>query len=276
MQRNRLENLLKQNKGRGQFRAEVTGDEATVFLYDVIVSDDYWGGVTALAFAKELTAINTPVIHLRIDSPGGDVFAAVAMAQTMREHAAKIIVHVDGYAASAATFLLMAADESVISPGGMVMIHKAWSGAYGNADDFTAMADLLTKIDGQISARYAEKTGMEVDALLELMAAETWLTETEAVAQGFVDAVAEGHPDKQKNAAAWDLSAYSKPPAAQEPPPAETPEETPPEEPAAPPEEPADENETEEPDGAGNSAVSVETQARANRLREFELIEGAA
>lgn len=276
MHRKHLENLLRANKGRGQFRAEANGDEATVYLYDVIVSDDYWGGVTALAFAKELTAITASVIHLRIDSPGGDVFAAVAMAQAMREHSAKIIVHVDGYAASAATFLLMAADESVISPGGMVMIHKAWSGAYGNADDFTAIADLLTKIDGQIVARYAEKTGIDSDVLLELMAAETWLTDAEAVDKGFVDAIAEGNQGKQ-NAAAWDLTAYQKPPAASAAGSGPAPPEADPPETEEPPEEPvATTEDNEEDEGAGNGAFSVEQQARANRLREFEIIEGAA
>jgi ATP-dependent Clp protease protease subunit len=261
MKRHPLENLLMNNKGRGFFRAEVTGAEATVFLYDVIVSDDYWGGVSALSFAKEMAAIVAPVIHLRIDSPGGDVFASVAMAQAIREHASKVIVHVDGYAASAATQLLMAADESVISPGGMVMIHKAWSGAYGNSDDFTALAGLLVKIDGQIAASYAAKTGLETEDLLVMMAAETWMTETEAIDAGFVDALAEGNPNKQ-NQVRWDLSAYKKAPAAKGP--ADPP-------PAA---EPPDDNDT---DGADPGAVSVsDAQAHANRLRELELIEGAA
>ena len=78
--------LLALNKGKGFFKAETTQEEATLYLYDAIVSDSYWGGVTPLDFAKSLSAITAPTIHLRINSPGGDVFAARAMAQAIKEH----------------------------------------------------------------------------------------------------------------------------------------------------------------------------------------------
>lgn len=225
MIKNRIRQLIENNKGRGKFRAESSGSEATVYLYDVIVSDDYWGGVSALTFAKELNSLDVDVIHLRLDSPGGDVFASVAMAQCMKEHKAQIIVHVDGYAASAATQLLMAADKSVISKGGMVMIHKAWTFGVGNSDDFTSTAKLLDKIDGQIAESYCDKTGIACDEIMQMMADETWMTETEAVDKGFVDAIAESNPNKQKsNASKWDFSAYDKPPKADDPP-AEEPKE---------------------------------------------------
>lgn len=227
MHRNRIKQLLEKNKGRGQFRAESSGNEATIYLYDVIVSDDSWGGVSALTFAKALNAIDAEKVHLRLDSPGGDVFASVSMAQAMREHKAEITVHVDGYAASAATQLLMAADKSVISKGGMVMIHKAWTYAFGNSDDFNSTANLLNKIDGQIAESYTAKTGIAADEIMQMMADETWMTETEAVDKGFVDAIAEPNPDKgKKNASKWDLSAYEKPPETPTEP-AEAPTETP-------------------------------------------------
>jgi ATP-dependent Clp protease protease subunit len=206
MHLNPLRNLLEANKGKGLFKAEVSGDEATIFLYDIIVRDDMWGGVSALAFAQALAQVTASKIHLRIDSPGGDVFASVAMAQHMREHKAEIIVHVDGFAASAATQLLMAGDKSVISPGGQVMIHKAWSIAAGNSDDFDGMSALLHKIDNQIAESYAAKTGKDVEELMTMMKAETWMTEKEAVEMGFVDALAEPNPDKIKTM--WDMSAY--------------------------------------------------------------------
>lgn len=249
-----LNNLITTNKGIGSFYAETTGDETTIFLYDIIVSDDSWEGVSPLTFNKELLSISSPVIHLRLDSPGGEVFASVAMAQAMREHSSKIIVHVDGYAASAATQLLMAADESVISPGGMVMIHKAWTFAAGNSDDFASTAELLSKIDGQIVESYANKTGKDPSDLVAMMAAETWMTEKEAVAMGFVDAIAEGNPDKQ-NRAEWNLSAYTKPPKAEEP-----------------TKEPIDNNTPVE---TVEEFEQFDAHAHAVRMMEITLIEGA-
>ena len=189
-------------------KAEVAG-EVTVYLYDVIVGTDeeaeWWGGVSAQTFVKEIRAIDASVIHLRINSPGGDVFAARAMEQALREHKAKIITHVDGYAASAASYLALAGDEVEIAAGGFFMIHKAWTYAYGNADDFLASAALLEKIDDSLVASYAKETGQDPDQLREWMRAETWLGSDEAVQYGFADRIAAG---AVKDSTKWDLSAY--------------------------------------------------------------------
>jgi ATP-dependent Clp protease protease subunit len=214
--------LLALNKGKGFFKAESTGaDEATLYVYDTIVSDDYWGGVSALSFAKALSAMTAPVIHLRINSPGGDVFAARAMAQTMAEHSSKIIAHIDGYAASAATFLAIAADESVISSGGMFMIHNAWTIAAGNAKDFIDMASLLSRTDQSIANDYVTKTGKTNDEITAWMDAETYFYGQEAVDAGFVDALSATAP---KNKIHWDLSAYAKTPINKKPEPEDQPD----------------------------------------------------
>ena len=94
----------------------------------------------------------------------------------------------------------------------MMMIHKAWSIALGNADDFMATASLLEKIDGTIAETYvaaAAKRGKEGADFEALMAAETWLTGAEAVEVGLADSIAEDGP---KASATWDLSAYDKAP----------------------------------------------------------------
>ena len=157
-----LNKLLVDNRGKGLFRVEnVSPDEATVYLYDIIVSDSLFGGVSAIDFAREMTAINAGTIHLRIDSPGGEVFAAQAMSQIIREHDAHIIAHIDGHAASAASWVALAADEVVIAPGGMIMIHNAQTIACGDSRDLNETASLLEKVDGILIATYAEATGQE-------------------------------------------------------------------------------------------------------------------
>jgi ATP-dependent Clp protease protease subunit len=201
--------LLAKNKGKGYFKAESTADTAVIYLYDAIVSDNYWGGVSALDFVKELSAITAPNIELRINSPGGDVFAARAMAQAMKEHPSQITAHVDGYAASAATFLVIAADSSVISDGAMFMIHNAWTIAAGNAKDFADMSALLSRTDQTIVTDYMAKTGATEDQVKAWMAAETYFYGQEAVDAGFITALATTAP---KNEIDWDLSAYAKAP----------------------------------------------------------------
>jgi len=203
--------LLIDNRKKGSFRAEHSNDnnEATLYIYDVIVSDEveaeYWGGVAPESFIKTLNEITANVIHLRINSPGGSVFAARSMEQALREHPANIIVHVDGYAASAASFLAMAADEVVMNQGGFLMIHKANTVAYGNTDDLISTADLLEKIDNSLVTTYQNRTKQEPEQIKQWMAAETWFGADEAIALGFAERIDEGVKAENKS---WNLSAY--------------------------------------------------------------------
>lgn len=217
--RNRLLKLLADNRGATARRFEVVAkkddatDEATIYLYDAIVSDEieaeYWGGVAPQTFVKALAGITAPTIHLRINSPGGSVFAARAMETALREHKARIVVHVDGLAASAATFIAMAGDEIVMAPGAMFMIHKGWTFALGNADDLRDTAALLDKIDGTLADTYAARTKGDREQIAAWMAAETWFTAEEAVDASFADRIAD---DSKAASASWDLSAYAKAP----------------------------------------------------------------
>lgn len=217
MRPNRLLQLLADNRQAPGRRFEVVNkaedDSAEIFIYDAIVSSDleanWWGGVSAQAFVKALRDITAGTIHLRINSPGGDVFAARAIETALREHKAKVIVHVDGVAASAATFIAMAGDEIVMSAGAMFMIHKAWTVAWGNADDLAKTMDLLNKIDGTLVNTYAKRTGQGDARIAEWMAAETWFTADEAVQYGFADSVASADDGQEPAAQArWNLNAF--------------------------------------------------------------------
>lgn len=208
-----LQALLVSNRSAAKkFAIEAKADEATVYLYDVIVSDkwseDFGLGVAAETFVKSLNEITAPVIHLRINSPGGDVFAGRVMEQAIRNHPSKVIAHVDGYAASAASYVAIAADEVEIAPGGFFMVHNAWTISMGDANDLMNTAALLEKIDGTLRETYAARTGKSVEDVKAWMDAETWFTGQESVDAGLADRVAEG-PKAKAN---WDLSAYAKAP----------------------------------------------------------------
>lgn len=206
-----LHRLIQANRGRGAFRAE--GNRLVV--YDVIVASDsdaaWMGGISAEAFARELRAMSGDV-ELRINSPGGDVFAARAMAQAMREHPGKITAYVDGVAASAASLLAVSASETVMAPGSMMMIHEAWTMALGNKGDFLATAALLEKIDASIVETYQAKAGGDPAEWAALMAAETWYTAAEAVEAGLADRLAQD-VTLWNATAAWDLGVYDNAPA---------------------------------------------------------------
>jgi ATP-dependent Clp protease protease subunit len=219
MRPNRFLALLADNRKvqgpRGlRVQAADGADEATVYVYDMIVDSaleaEWWGGVAPETFAKELAGITAGTIRLRINSPGGSVFAARAMQAALREHPATVVVHIDGYAASAASVLMLVGDRVIAGDGAMVMIHKAWTLGWGNEDDLRATADLLGKIDGTLVDSYAAKTGRDKDEIAAWMAAETWFTAAEAVEAGLVDEVATDAASAE-NRIAWNLKALGRP-----------------------------------------------------------------
>lgn len=209
MQIPKLLQLARDNAGKSKpLRAEANGDEATVYLYGVI--GGFWGDIDETAFAKTLAGMDVGTIHLRIDSPGGDVFAARAMMTAIAQHPAKVIAHVDGLAASAITGVCMACDEIEISQGAGFMIHNAWTIQIGNKDDMIETAALLEKIDAGLLNDYARRTGKPADEITGWMDAETWFTADEAVANGFADRKIDVVKERGKNQ--WNLGAYKNAP----------------------------------------------------------------
>jgi ATP-dependent Clp protease protease subunit len=193
----------------GEFRA----DAGTIWLYDVIASDDdeasWMGGISPRQFISALSATTGPVT-IRVNSPGGSVFGAQAMVAAMRAHPEPITVQVDSLAASAASVIASEAARLTMAPGAMLMIHRAWGMAIGNEQDMRETADLLAKMDGQISSTYARKSGGSADDFLALMAAETWFSADEALSAKLADEIITANNQRPK--AQWDLSAFARAP----------------------------------------------------------------
>jgi len=162
-----------------------------ILLHDEI-GPAYYGLQDAKWLASEVKRANGGDILLRINSPGGSVVEAQAMYTELRlaqVKGQKINVQIDALAASAASFLAMVGDSITIAENAMVMIHKAWTISMGNADDMQATADTLRKFDGILTDIYAARTGQTAQQIAEWMAAETWMTASEAIERGFADSI---------------------------------------------------------------------------------------
>jgi ATP-dependent Clp protease, protease subunit len=211
MRPSKLLNLIADNlQARRIIDVKAQENESTIYLYDMI---DAYFGVSAADFVQTLNGIQAPVINLRINSPGGDVFEARAIATAIRQHKSEIVAHIDGVAASAATYIATAASRIEIADGAFMMVHKAWTLAYGNSTDMREVADLLDKLDASIEADYAKKTGKDADTIKQWMADETWFTAQEAVDAGLADALV-ADQNNGKASAHWNLNAYAKTPKA--------------------------------------------------------------
>lgn len=181
------DNASAERKPVSLLRADGSAD-ATLYIYDVI--DAYWG-ISAKEVAQAIAGLDaSTTLHLRINSPGGDVFEARAIAAAITQHAGKTVAHIDGLAASAATTIASAAEEVEIVDGGFYMIHNAWTFAMGNKHDMRETAGLLDKVDGAIVSDYAKRTGASAEQIAAWMDAETWFTAQEAVDNKFADRLA--------------------------------------------------------------------------------------
>lgn len=198
--------------GKQWFRMEATsGDSADVYIYDVI--DSYWG-VNASEFVTELAGLDVENINLYVNSPGGSVFDGTAIMNALRRHKAHVTATVDGLAASAASFIVQAADEVVMGFGAEMMIHDASAVCWGNAADMEETAKVLNQLSETIASVYAERAGGTTEEWRTAMHAETWYTAEEAVAAGLADRVVtrkgtEMDNEAEASTAKFDLSIFA-------------------------------------------------------------------
>ena len=197
-------------QAKGNYRVEnKTDKEATIYIYDEIG----WFGVEASDFVKDLNDIKAETLHVRLNTPGGNVFDGTAIANAIKQHKSKTIIHIDGLAASIGSIIAISGDETTMAENAFFMFHEAWSFVIGNAEGLREEAKLLDKIDGVLAKQYANKTGKKEDEIKALMNAETWLTAEEALEMGMIDSIEE---DKEEKASAtmFDLSVFANVPDA--------------------------------------------------------------
>jgi len=145
----------------------------------------------AEAVRRKIQDVKAEKIHVHINSGGGSAFDGVAICNQLKQHSAEIIVHIDGWAASAASVIAMAGDKIIMPSNTMMMIHQASTFEYGNADLFEKTARDLRKIDSALAASYKKRFVGTDEELKQLLKDETWLTAEEAVALGLADEISD-------------------------------------------------------------------------------------
>lgn len=159
---------------------------------DVYVFDDIggWFGLTADDFVRDVAGLDVDQIVLHLNTPGGDALEGVAIANVLRAHKARVVVRVDGIAASAGSVVAMAGDEVVMGIGSEMMIHDPWGMAVGDAVAIENYGRRLGTTGNALASTYSAKAGGTTEHWRSLMKAETWYTGQEAVDAGLADRVA--------------------------------------------------------------------------------------
>lgn len=167
---------------------------AQVYIYDQIGGGGWFSsGISAKDFVIALADIKNSEIDLHINSPGGDVFDAIAIYNALRRHPANVTSYIDGLAASAASFIAQAGNKVIIERNAQFMVHDALGICMGNAADMAKMTDLLNKASDNIADIYSQRSGVDATTWRAVMQAEAWYSSAEAVTAGLADEV--GHTD---------------------------------------------------------------------------------
>ena len=173
-----------------------SAEPVEILIYGEI-GTDWFGqaGVDAEAFVEELRQIpaNREIV-VGIHSPGGNVYAGLAIFGQLRSRQSRVTIRIDGLAASIASIIAMAGKRIVMPPSSRIMIHDPYAMAVGGAQDMRKAADELDRMSNLLGGIYSERTGLPLADVLEMMAAETWLNADEAHAAGFCDDVDERLP----------------------------------------------------------------------------------
>ena len=173
-----------------QFRNQAEGS-AELLLYGDISEKSWWGdNVTPKQFADDLNALGTVSgISVRINSGGGDVFAAQAIGNLLEQNPAKVTAYIDGLCASAATVVACHCDRVVAANDSTYMIHPVKMGVFDYVDStvLNQCISALAAIRDNIVSLYARKTGRDKEEVAGWMDATSWWTGEQAKEKGFVD-----------------------------------------------------------------------------------------
>lgn len=143
----------------------------------------------AAEFVREIHGLDVKSIDLHVNSPGGFVWDAVSMFEALRSHPATVHTHVDGVAASAASFLALAGDTVETAKGSRWMVHDAQIVAMGSPAQVREYADLGDAISNDIASIYADRAGGTAKSWRAAMTKTTWYSAAEAVDAGLADRI---------------------------------------------------------------------------------------
>lgn len=178
----------------------VESADSELVIEGVISSESWWGDEATPAALREELAKHKGDLTVSLNSGGGDVFAGVSMYNALKNFDGNVTIRVDGLAASIASIIAMAGDKIIMSPGSMMMIHKPWTMAVGDANELDKVSEVLNDIEGSLLPIYTARTGKSDEEIRELLNAETWMTAEEAVAEGFADELIEAKKSSYSDA----------------------------------------------------------------------------
>lgn len=167
------------------FRIENKSNYNDLYIYEEITNSK--------ELVSKLDKLNkSQDIHLHLNSPGGDLYAAISLLSLLKKFNGKKVAWVDGLAASAAAYLLTGMDRTLAYPNSLIMLHAASTDIHGNAKEMRALADNLDKVNKTLIDSFKQKTKQPDEIVTGWFDKDTWMTAEEAQQVGLIDEICVG------------------------------------------------------------------------------------
>jgi ATP-dependent protease ClpP protease subunit len=156
-------------------------------MREIYLSGEVGAEITVEGLRAELEKADGGPVRLLINSGGGNAWVGAALVDEAKRYQGGVEMRVTGLAASAASYLLTAADRVVVTDSSTIMLHDPYSLTVGDAAAHQKSAEILDRLGQQLAVAYARKMQISTEAARELMRQETWYSGQEAVEAKIAD-----------------------------------------------------------------------------------------
>jgi ATP-dependent Clp protease protease subunit len=168
------------------FRFEGTGNDRKLYIGEILSESDE----PDLLFESALNS-DSGNLEVRINSHGGDLLTAFKTYTALSSYPGYITAYIDVVAASAASVIMVAADEINMYPVSLVNIHNPQVASFGNEKDMQNAVLNLQEIKEAIIGAYLARSNIKLnhDEISELMDKDILLSANTALSYGLCDSI---------------------------------------------------------------------------------------
>lgn len=175
-------------------------EDVEINISGEIVNIPCWDGdVSSNSFKAELDKYpNAKTITVGLNTPGGDMFEAIAIGNYLKSHPAKTTAKIYAMCASAGTAIADSCDEVHIYDNAIFMIHDPMTVGSGGIQFFQKTVGRLETAKETLVTTYKNHSHLEEQVLRDLMTEETWMTAKQALENGFVTKIISSKAESEK------------------------------------------------------------------------------
>lgn len=171
------------------FYSDVNSDRCLALMKEIRNKDEQFRNeYISRSLPKEFPMIP---IWLHINSPGGGLFSAFAVADQIKKIKTPVYSIVEGYSASAATVISMSCAKRYIQPNAFMLIHQLSSFMWGKYEEMKDDMHLCDMAMDTLISFYKDNSNLDEKKIKELLKRDSWFSTEKCIEMGLADSIYE-------------------------------------------------------------------------------------